>query len=275
MRLTARARNVVLMMLIVGAVIMLMPWLWAIGGSLSPAYSSLTGGIFPSHPVLSNFTGVFAGTVGPVWRWLANSVFVSIAAATLVVVVDTLAAYGLARLRFAGRRVVFSAVLVSLVVPFVATLVPLYLEFDQFNLLDTYWALILPVSGSAFGVFLLFQFFRQLPLELEEAARVDGAQRLGILRHVAIPLAMPAIATLWILSFIQVYNDFFWPLVSTSSTNMRTITVGISVAAIGQYSTNDALLLALTFVSIVPMLLAFIFAQRRLVAGLSAGGLVG
>lgn len=275
MKLAPRKRNLIVVALLAACVVMVLPWLWAIAGAFSPQSQALNGGLVPTHPTLSNISSVWSGQAGPVARWMGNSVAVSLAAATIVVVVDSLAAYGLARLRFGGRRLIIAAVLTSLVVPFIALLVPLYQEFDQFNLLDTYWALILPYGGNAFGVFLLFQFFRQLPVELEEAALMDGAGRLAVWWKVAMPLAFPAVATLWILTFVRVYNDFFWPLISTSTESMRTITVGISIVAVGEFSTNDALLMGLTVVSIVPMLVAFIFAQKRLVEGLSAGGLVG
>lgn len=273
----ARKRLAVTVAVSVGAAAMVLPLLWLLGAAFSPSQQALTGGLLPGHPTLKNFSVLASGSASgvPVWRWLLNSILVSTAASVLVMVIDSLAAYGLARTRFPGRRLVFALVMASLVVPFIATLIPLYLEFDNLRLLDSYGALILPYTANAFGVFLLFQFFRQVPVELEQAAKLDGAGRLRIWWRIFVPIGAPAIATLGILTFMNVYNDFFWPLVATSSLNMRTITVGIAVTSISTYSTDYGLLTALTVFSAIPMVIAFIFAQRRLVAGISMTGLQG
>jgi len=161
------------------------------------------------------------------------------------------------------------------VVPFIATLVPLYLEFAQLNLLDTYWALILPYSGNAFGVFLLYQFFQAIPKELEEVAVLDGATKFKLWGRIFLPLSIPITVTLGLLTFMAVYNDFFWPLVATTSPPMRTITVGIQIVTVSAFQTNYRLLMAITLVSVVPMIIAFVAAQRRLVEGIALTGLNG
>jgi multiple sugar transport system permease protein len=138
---------------------------------------------------------------------------------------------------------------------------------------NTYWALILPYGANAFGVFLLYQFFLGVPRELEEAAYVDGANVLQVWWRIFVPNSMAPMATLALITFMNVYNDFLWPLVATTSQNMHTLTVGIALMAIGQYNTNYPLLMALTLCSVVPILLAFIFAQRQLVDGISTTGL--
>jgi multiple sugar transport system permease protein len=232
-------------------------------------------GVVPQQATLANF-GVLGGSSSvPVWRWMLNSLIVSSSAAGIAMIVDSLAAYGLARIGFRGSKVVFGAIVISLAIPFVATLVPLYLEFSSLNLLNSYEALILPFAGNGFGVFLLYQFFRKLPVEVEEAAKIDGAGQIRIWWGIAVPMAGPAIVTLGVITFMNAYNDFFWPLVAISSNNMRTLTVGIAITAIGQFSTNYGELMALTAVSVVPMVIAFLIAQRRLVEGAAGVGTVG
>lgn len=274
MRIGRTAKWAVLVVLLLVVVVVLVPLLWLIMGAFS--YDGTVQGVLPLKATLANFNFLAGTTAGvPFWRWLANSIIVSGAAALIAVVVDSLAAFGLARVGFRGSRIVFAVVVSSLSVPFVATLVPLYLEMSAVNLLNTYEALIAPFTASAFGVFLLYQFFRQFPGEIEEAARVDGAGFLRIWWRLAVPISAPAMVTLGIITFMNAYNDFFWPLVAVSDTDMRTLTVGVAITAIGQFSTNYGQLMALTLLSVIPMVVVFIVAQRKLVAGIGTVGTVG
>ncbi len=263
-------------LLVVGVAVVVLPLLWVITTALTPSNEPIGSGLFPLHPSTENFRAIFsAGASYPVFSWLVNSIFVSASAAILVMLIDSLAAFALARLQFIGRQVIFYITLSSLVVPFIATLVPLYLEFAQLNLLDTYWALILPYSGNAFGVFLLYQFFQAIPKELEEVAVLDGATKFKLWGRIFLPLSIPITVTLGLLTFMAVYNDFFWPLVATTSPPMRTITVGIQIVTVSAFQTNYRLLMAITLVSVVPMIIAFVAAQRRLVEGIALTGLNG
>ncbi|MHB1627546.1 MAG: carbohydrate ABC transporter permease [Bacilli bacterium] len=267
-------RRLVIVILSVGSVLMLFPLVWMISTAVKPPSEAFDGNLIPTHFTLANFAALFApGSGASVLRWLANSIFVSITVAVLVMIIDSMAAFSLARLRFFGRTVIFYIVVASLVVPFIALLIPLYLEFANANMLDTYWALILPYTSNAFGVFLLYQFFLSIPKELEEAAVMDGVNKFQLWWRIAVPLSIPASATLGLLTFMNVYNDFFWPLVSTTSQNMRTMTVGVQLMAVGQYNTNYSLLMALTLCSAIPMLLAFLFAQKQLTQGIATTGI--
>jgi multiple sugar transport system permease protein len=260
--------------LIVGLVILYFPLAWMVSTALKPLSQAFNGALIPSHPTLSNFRQIFSpSSASPVFRWLGNSLIAASCSSVLVVLVDSLAAFSLARLDFPGRRIVFYIAVSSLMIPFIAVLIPLYEEFANLNLLNTYWALILPYGANAFGVFLLYQFFLGVPRELEEAAYVDGANVLQVWWRIFVPNSMAPMATLALITFMNVYNDFLWPLVATTSQNMHTLTVGIALMAIGQYNTNYPLLMALTLCSVVPILLAFIFAQRQLVDGISTTGL--
>jgi len=259
--------------LTIGVLIMLYPIAWLISTALKPNVFALDGHFIPTHFTLGNFSSILAPTsAAPVPQWMFNSLFVSISASVLVMLIDSLAAFALARLQFYSRRVIFALVVTSLVVPFIALLIPLYNEFSLANLLDSYWALILPYSSNAFGVFLLYQFFRSIPKELEEAAVADGANKFQIWWKIFVPLSIPGTATLGLLTFMNVYNDFFWPLVATTSTPMRTLTVGVAIMTIGTFSTEYSTLMALTLFSVIPMVIAFLLAQRQLVQGIATTG---
>jgi multiple sugar transport system permease protein len=259
--------------LTIGVLIMLYPIAWLISTALKSNVFALDGHFIPIHATLSNFSAILSSNPSaPVPQWLFNSLIVSISASVLVMLIDSLAAFALARLQFYSRRFIFTLVVASLVVPFIALLIPLYNEFSQANLLDTYWALILPYTSNAFGVFLLYQFFRGIPNELEEAAVADGASKFQIWWKIFVPLSIPGTATLGLLTFMNVYNDFFWPLVATTSTDMRTLTVGVAIMTIGTYSTEYASLMALTLFSVIPMVIAFLLAQRQLVQGIATTG---
>ncbi len=236
-----------------------------------------SGSLLPSHPSLYNFRQILneATSGEPVLRWLGNSILVSVVAAIAVAVIDSLAAFALARLNFRGSKVVFSIILASLTVPFIAVLLPQYLWFHDLGLLNTYGALILPYIANGFGVFLLYQFFLGIPKEVQEAMVVDGAGPLALWARLFVPLGKGIMGTLMLLTFMNVHNDYFWPLIATSTLNMRTITVGVEIVAIGQYQTNFGALMALTVISIIPMLVVFIFAQKRLVEGIAMTGLSG
>lgn len=274
MKLKRWQRGTLTIVLTVASILMVLPFFWLLSTAFKPLADAFNGQLIPSHPTFSNFTSILAaGSAAEVVRWLGNSLIAAISAAVLVMVLDSLAAFALARLQFFGKQVIFYLLIGSLMVPFIAVLIPLYLEFAKFNLLDTYGALILPYTSNAFGVFLLYQFYLGIPKELEDAAVADGATRFQMWRRVFFPLSLPATATLGMLTFMGVYNDFLWPLVATSSNSMRTMTVGVALMAIGPYSTNYPLLMALTVFSMIPTLVAFIFAQRQLMQGIATTGI--
>lgn len=259
-----------------GAIVILFPLLWLLSAAFKPSVDAFNGQLIPHHPTLQNFRQILAASASvPVLRWLGNSLLAATVASVVVMTIDSLAAFALARLKFFGQRVIFLGLIASLTVPFIALLIPLYIEFADLNWLNTFYALILPYGANAFGVFLLYQFFLGIPKELEEAAVLDGASKFQLWHKVFLPLSIPAIVTLGLLTFMNVYNDFFWPLVATTSLHMRTLTVGVAIMAIGSYSTNYSLLMALTMFSVVPMLLAFIFAQKQLAQGIATTGLSG
>ncbi len=274
MKIRQWQRQTLVAVLTLASVMMVLPFFWLLSTAFKPLADAFNGQLIPAHPTLSNFSAILApGSSAEVMRWLGNSLLAAISASVAVMILDSLAAFGLARLQFFGRQIIFYLLIGSLMVPFIAVLIPLYLEFAKFNLLDTYGALIFPYTANAFGVFLLYQFYLSIPKELEDAAVADGATRFQMWRRIFFPLSLPATATLGMLTFMGVYNDFLWPLVATSSNSMRTMTVGVALMAIGPYNTNYPLLMALTVFSMVPTLIAFIFAQRQLMQGIATTGI--
>lgn len=246
--------------------------------------------IFPQDPTREHFDHIL-GTPEEVpilprfgswrinWRdwytplgWLGNSIFISSSVTLLVLTVDSLAAYALARLNMPGRKYVFALIIATLMVPGQILLVPVYLILNKLGWIDTPLALIVPAGAGAFGVFLLHQFFKAIPKELEEAAALDGCSKLGIYWHVMLPLSRPALATLGIFTFIGSWNDFLGPLVFLDSTDKYTLPVGVALFQ-SSYASEYGLTLAASVVCTLPILLVFFIFHKHIISGIAAGGL--
>jgi len=208
----------------------------------------------------------------PIFRWVVNSVFISSSVTLLVLTVDSLAAYALSRLRPPGGRVIFAVILATLMVPGQILLVPVYLILNKLGWLDTPAALIVPAGAGAFGVFLLSQFFKAIPKELEEAAMLDGCGPFRIYWHVMLPLSKPALATLAILTFIGSWNDFLGPLVFLESVERFTLPVGVALFQ-GSYANEYGLTLAASVVCTTPILVIFLLFSRHIIRGMAMSGL--
>lgn len=221
-------------------------------------------------------------------RYLFNSTFVSVVVALAQLALASMAGFAFARLHFPGRDLLFVAVVATLMVPSQATLVPLFILVKQwplmgdndlwgqggFGMLDSYWALTVPLFATAYGTFLLRQFFLTLPADLEDAARIDGTSEFGIYWRIALPLSGPALATLAIFAFQNMFNDFVWPLVVARSDEMKTIQVGL--AQFRREGTTDwTLLMAGTMIATLPILLVFIWGQRYFTQGIALTGIKG
>jgi multiple sugar transport system permease protein len=260
--------------LIGGAVIILLPFAWMLGTSFKPE-SDVFGyplRLQPTHPTFSNYIGIWQEL--PFLRLLVNSVVFAGGVTVSSVFFDSLAAYALARLRFPGRTLAFYLVLATLMVPFQVTLVPVFQLLFKFHWLNTYQGLIVPRATSAFGIFLLRQFFITVPRELDEAARADGASEWYIYSRIMLPLAKPALATLAVFYFMNNWNDFLWPLVVTSTTDMRTLPAGLTLFA-GQYVVEHGVLMAGAIISLLPLAVAFALAQRYFTRGIATTGIKG
>lgn len=229
--------------------------------------------ILPREWTLENFRKVLATPEEfPIARWFANSVLVSTSVSLLVLAVDSLAAYGLARLNLPGKRWVFAAIVATLMVPGQIFLTPVYLLLARLGWLDTYLALIVPAGAGAFGVFMLHQFFLSIPRELEEAAMIDGCSSLRIYWQIMLPLSRPALATLGIFTFVGSWNDFLGPLVFLDSAEKYTLPVGIAIFQ-SSYFLEYGLTLAASVVCTVPILVVFLLFQRHIIQGIAMSGI--
>lgn len=230
-------------------------------------------GLLPQHWTLENFSEILGRPEEiPIFRWLLNSIFISSSVTILVLTVDSLAAYGLARLNLPGGKWIFSLIIATMMVPGQILLVPVYLILNQLGWLDTPLALIVPAGAGAFGVFLLHQFFKGIPKELEEAAMIDGCSKLGIYWYIMLPLARPALATLAIFTFIGSWNDFLGPLVFLDSVEKYTLPVGVALFQTS-YFAEYGLTLAASVICTLPIILIFLTFHKHIIHGIAASGL--
>ncbi len=260
------------------AVVFLLPLVWMVSTGFKNDFEALAGqmNFIPKKPTIENFVDGLTGELMnvPITRWIFNSLFAGAAGTAIVLWIDSMAAFALARLPDVPlRRFLFPMFVASLMIPGVLTFLPMYLEFNAFGLINTYYALVLPYTAGAFGVFLLYQFFVSFPREIEEAARIDGANKWHIYAGLLLPSSVPILVTLGIFTFMGVYNDFVWPLYATTSPDMRTITAGIAMMAQGSYTQAYGKLMAMTTIAALPVLLVFIFGQRSFVRAITQSGI--
>jgi putative chitobiose transport system permease protein len=264
---SGRQRSVLAMALQLGllvlvAIAMLVPLLWLVSTSLKgPAEDIFTSppALLPSQPSLDAYGRLFQDN--PMWGYILNSSIVSGLAVLANLLFCSLAAYPLARMRFAGRGLVLALVVATILIPFQVVMIPLYLLMVQLGLRNTLWALIIPQAATAFGIFLLRQSFAGVPVELEEAARIDGCSRLGEWWNVMIPAARADLITLAMFVFIGTWSDFLWPLVILDDRNLYTLPLGLQQLA-SSFSLDWRLVAAGAVVSILPVLALFIGLQR-------------
>ena len=228
----------------------------------------------PDHPTLNAYREILDAPGTPVLRWFANSMIAAAGNAALVVATSALAAYPLARMDFRFKRIVFGLIIATLFVPPVILVIPNYLIVGDLKWLDTLAAVIVPSAASAFGVFFLRQFFLSLPRELEEAARLDGANAFQTFLRVILPLSRPALVTLALLAFLTNYNDFLWPVYVLFSPESQTLPAGLSTLQSANSVRYD-LLMAGAVVASIPVLALHVGAQRFIIEGVSRSGLKG
>ena len=262
--------------LTVAAVLVLMPLLWMFSTSLRPVAESfnLPPQWLPTQLRIENYIAPFESNV-PFVDLFANSLKITLAVTAGQLVTCSLAGYGFARLRFPGRNFLFILLLASLMVPGQVTIIPIFLLMRSLGLIDNHLAIILPGLISAFGVFLMRQFFKQMPQELFDAARVDGAGHIRSFLQIAMPLAGPALATLGIITFNAIWNSYFLPLIFLNSWGKMTLPQGIALLTGYMGSGNPSVVMAAVTMAILPVLAVFIFAQRWIIEALTRSGLKG
>jgi len=260
--------------LLVGALLMCGPFVWMISTSLKPSAEvfRFPPTLFSGNPQPGNYGRIFS-TI-PFGQALLNSVIVAASVTVLQLLICSMAAYAFACLRFRGREVLFLTYLAALMVPSQVTLIPNFILIRNLGWIDTYQGLILPYAFSSFGTFLLRQYMKTIPTELIEAARIDGASRLQIYAGVVLPLSLPALGALAIFTFVAQWNNFLWPLITTSKPGMQVTTVALASLQ-GQFNTDWPLLMTGSVLAIVPMLVVFALGNRSFIAGITTGGFGG
>jgi multiple sugar transport system permease protein len=256
--------------LALAALIMAAPLLWTLLLSLKPNAELLRGTSTAFAPpyTLQNYADIFGHSA--VFGWLLNSTIVSLGVTFGVLALASLAGYGFARLRFPGRDVIFVLVLFGLAIPEQSVIIARHQMFSALSLHNTYGGLIFPGLAAPFGVFLMTQYFRAMPKELEEAAWLDGASRFRTFWKILLPLSLPAQATLGIFTFLSTWNDYWWPLISATNSDMYTLTVGVASSQMNFAQTNGlGFLMAQAVFASVPILIVYVIFQRYIVAGVS------
>ncbi len=259
-----------------GALLYLIPFAWMLSTSLKLSGRELTmpPQWIPNPIVWANYPQ--AMTVVPMFLFLRNTLIITVVATGLGVLAASLAGYAFGRLRFPGRNLLFSLCLATLILPGIVTLIPEFLVFKQIGWINTFLPLIVPWSlgGNAFAVFLFRQYALTIPLDLDEAARVDGAGAIRIWWSIMLPLARPVLATITILSVIHHWNDFLRPLVYLSSSSMRTVALGLALFK-SEYLVEWNLMMAASTLMLLPILVLFFVAQRYFVQGIVMTGIKG
>jgi multiple sugar transport system permease protein len=259
--------------LITSALTMVLPFFWMVNTSLKSLPDVFKAPFAPPFPPLwSNYPAVF-DTI-PFARCYLNTLLVATARTLGVLLTSSMAAYAFARLRFPGREALFVLYLGTMMIPAQVTTIPNFILMRLLGWRDTYQALIVPHLFSAFGVFLLRQFFLTIPRSLEEAAILDGCSHWGVFRRIVLPLARPALATLTVFTFLQAWNDFMWPLIMTDSPELAVLSVGLSY--LQQMSHTDwPLLMAGAVMALLPVLTVYVSAQQTFVEGIALTGIKG
>ena len=266
--------RLLLALTILVAALWILPVVWVVTMSLKPNAELMrsTWGFFPYPFTLENYANLFQRSTVPLW--LLNSVIVAVVMTLFVLVVSSLAGYAFARLDFPFKKTLFLIMIAGLMIPEQAVFIPLHQMFADWGVHNTHFALVTPRVAVPIGVFLMMQFFRAVPRELEEAAELDHASRFTIFWKIMLPLSVPALTTLGLFTFIHAWNDFLWPLVSATRSDMYTVTVGLASIQ-GNFAFSEGLgsVMASAVFASLPIVILFLIFQRYIVAGvaMSAG----
>ncbi|SFL64602.1 carbohydrate ABC transporter permease [Halanaerobium salsuginis] len=267
-------KTIIYIVLIIGGLTMVLPFIWMLSTSLKSLNEvfSFPPTIFGDKIVWQNYLKV--SDRFPFIKFFFNSLKISIIVVVAQVLTSSMAGFAFARMKFPGKDIIFALYLATLIVPFHVLLVPTFILMRELGWVDTHLSLIVPSLVSAFGTFLMRQFFLTIPESLEEAARIDGCTPFGIFFRIFLPLSKPALATLSIFTYMGIWNDFIRPLVFINTTSKMTLPLGLASMQ-GLYSTNWPVLMAGTVISLLPILIAFLFAQEYFVKGVTLSGLKG
>jgi multiple sugar transport system permease protein len=272
--LRRRERLAILAILVPVAIIGLFPMYWMVTTALTPSSAAIRvpPSLVPLDASTENLAELFRQA--PILLWAFNSLVIAVAIMVCHVVFDSMAGYAFAKKRFPGKNLMFLLIVSSLMVPVEVTLVPRFILVTRLGLDDNLLGVILPSIADVFGIFLMRQFIRTLPTELEEAARVDGANEWHVFWRIIMPLSRPAVATVAIFSFVGAWNAFLWPLIVLSKRELLTLPVGVALLQ-QEFSTNIGLQMAGAAVGAIPTIVLFLFFQRQFLEGVRVGGVKG
>jgi ABC-type glycerol-3-phosphate transport system permease component len=258
--------------LIMASVVALLPFGYVVSTSFKStmALFSYPPDWLPNEPTLDNYRNLLSRY--PFWRWLLNSFIVAGSVTAIKLVIDSMAGYAFAKMQFPGKDALFLVVLISLMVPFASLLIPTFIIVRELGMLNTYWGLILPALASPIGVFMMRQFIESLPSDLENAARLDGCSEFQIYRRVILPLVKPGLVVLGVFTFMLQWTSYLWPVVAITKPEMATLTVGAR-SLTSNFTQDWGLNSAAAVLSMLPMIVFFIFLQRYFIAGSMAGAL--
>lgn len=272
-RLHRTVRHIILhIILIFGAVVMIFPFIWGISTSFKDMREVLANpfSLIPRRFTFVNYRNVITSI--PIVRFFINSLIVSVSITISQLFTCSLSAYAFARLRFSLREPLFYILLGTMMIPQHVIIIPVYIILNFFRLIDTYAALIVPFLSSAFGTFLLRQFYMTIPKELEEAAFLDGCSHIGFLFRIIIPLSKPILSTLAIFTFMWSWNNYLWPLIVTNRIEIRTLQYGLAMFK-EEGGINWGQLMSGTTIATLPVLIVFFIAQRQFIEGVTLTGL--
>jgi multiple sugar transport system permease protein len=266
------ARVLLYVILLIGGLGMLFPFIWMIASSIKHAQDIYSLSLVPSNPTLDNYRTVLEDT--SFGRWFLNSLFVAGVTTASVAFFDSLAGYTLAKFRFPGSFVIFVLILSTLMVPTEMLVIPWFMMSIEFGWTDSYWGIMFPGVISAFGVFLMRQFFLGVPNDLIDAARLDGFSEFRIFWKIAVPLVKPAIAALCIFTFLGNWNAYIWPLIVVRSDEIRTLPVGIAFFS-SESGSAFHLIMAAAALATIPVIVVFLIFQKQIIKGIVLTGLKG
>jgi multiple sugar transport system permease protein len=249
----------------------LMPFIWTLLTSFKPEpdITAFPQVLFPKHWTIQHYADIWHRI--PFARLFLNTVIFAGGVTLISLLFDSMTAYALARLDFPGRNVLFLLILVTMMLPFQVTLIPLFSELTHFGWINTHQGLIVPRATNAFGIFFMRQFFISIPRDLEDAARIDGANEFRIYWQMILPLAVPALLTLGLFHFMYNWNDLLWPLIVTTNQKMQTLPAGLALF-MGEHVIEYGLLMAGSILALLPMIIMFLMIQRKFVEGIATTG---
>jgi len=261
------------LLLTLGGVVMMFPYLWMISTSLKPRGTWYNMSLIPEQVSLEHYEQMLSASLLP--RWYLNTILISVIATLSVAFFSALTGFVFAKYRFPGRDIMFVAILSTIMIPTEMLIIPWYVGIAQLGWIDTYQGILMPGMLTAFGVFVMRQFMGNIPNELLDAGRIDGVSEFGLFWRICLPLAKPALSVVIIFTFLGNWNDFLWPLIVVNSDNMQTLQVGLSRLSSEETGADWGGTMSGAALASIPVLIVFMFFQRQIVQGMTLTGLKG